>query len=157
MRPFAGLLAAVPPLRCHGGRSLSRPPSCALFQPSRCVHDCSATLLSPPEVLHQPHSSLAGLWLSFFRSILHLHDSRLSVSWESRALLAAAPWGHFLGELLGEPSGEPSLSSYLHLVCCCWPCLAYPFMLRSGTTSFQQQLLLTPIPLSRPVVSMLDN
>ena len=75
------------------------------------------------------------------------------MSWESQALLAAAPCGHFLGELLDEPSR----SSYLHLVCCCWPCLAYAFMLRSGTTSPQQQLLPTPILLSRPVVSMLDN
>ena len=60
VRRFAGLSAAVPPLHRRVGRSLSRPPSCALFQPRCQAHDCPATPLSPPGVLHQPHL-FAGL------------------------------------------------------------------------------------------------
>ena len=66
-----------------------------------------------------PRASLLPRWALVIIFLLY------SVSWESRALLAAAPCGHFLGELLGEPSP----SSYLYLVCCCWACLAYAFML----------------------------
>ena len=39
----------------------------------------------------------------FFRGLLHFRDSGPSLSLESRALPAAAPCGHLLGDLLGEP------------------------------------------------------
>ena len=65
VRCFAGLSAAVPLLHRCVGRLLSWPPSCALFQPSRRVHDCPATPLSPPGVLLQPHL-FAGLWFNNF-------------------------------------------------------------------------------------------
>ena len=48
--------------------------------------------LSPPRVLHQPHSSLAGLWSSFFVVVPFHCDSRPSVYLESRALPPAASW-----------------------------------------------------------------
>ena len=54
------------PLRRRLGRSLSRPPSCAPFQPHRQAHDCPATPLSPSGVFFQPHI-FAGLRSSFFR------------------------------------------------------------------------------------------
>ena len=54
VRHFAGLSAAVPPLRRRVGRSLSRLPSCATYQAHCHVHDCPATPLSPPRVLLQP-------------------------------------------------------------------------------------------------------
>ena len=47
-----------------------------------------------------PHSLGSGY--HFFVAPFH-RDSRPSASWESRALPAAAPRGHLLGELLGEP------------------------------------------------------
>ena len=56
VRHFAGLSAAVPPLRRHVGRSLSLPPSCAPSQPCRRLHDCPshaavASQSSPPASL----------------------------------------------------------------------------------------------------------
>ena len=66
MHHFAGMSEVVLPLSRRVGRSLSRPPSCALFQPRCQAHDCPATPLSPPGVLHQPHL-FAGLRSSFFR------------------------------------------------------------------------------------------
>ena len=63
---FAGTPTVDLPLRRRLGLSLSRPPSCAPFQPHRQAHDCPATPLSPSGVLFQPHI-FAGLWSSFFR------------------------------------------------------------------------------------------
>ena len=65
VRHFTGLSAAVPPLRRRDGRSLSRPPSCAPFQPHRQAHDCPTTPMSPTGVLFQPHL-FAGLWFNNF-------------------------------------------------------------------------------------------
>ena len=62
---FAGTPAVDLPLCRRVCRTLSWPPSCALFQPSPRVHDCPATPLSPPGVLLQPHL-FAGLWLNNF-------------------------------------------------------------------------------------------
>ena len=103
VRHFAGLSAAVPPLRRRGGRSLSWPPSCASSQPCCRVHDCPSNAAVPlPEFYTSltPHSLGSGY--HFFVAPFH-RDSRPSASWESRALPAAAPRGHLLGELLGEP------------------------------------------------------
>ena len=112
--------------------------------------------LSPPRPCRHPEfsssltSSLGSGLTTFSR---HSAFSRQQAVLGITGFPCSRPCGHLLGKLLGEQSR----SSYLHMVCCCWPCIAYTFMLRSGTTSPVQQLVPTPILLSRPVVSMLDN
>ena len=70
---FAGTPTVDLPLRPRLGRSLSRPPSCAPFQPHRQAHDCPATPLLPSGVLFQPHI-FAGLRSSFFRCTVSLRQ-----------------------------------------------------------------------------------
>ena len=103
MRRFAGLSAAVPPLRRRVGRSLSLPPSCAPSQPCRRLHDCPSHAAVASQ--SSPPASLLIRWAliqQFFRGLLHFRDSRPSVLLESRAHPAAALCGNLLGELLGQ-------------------------------------------------------
>ena len=103
VRHFAGLSAAVPPLRRHVGRSLSLPPSCAPSQPCRRLHDCPSHAAVASQ--SSPPASLLIRWAliqQFFRGLLHFRDSRPSVLLESRAHPAAALCSHLMGELLGQ-------------------------------------------------------
>ena len=85
---------------------LSKLPCPRLFPPRHCRHS---------EFLSSLTSSL-GSSHPFFVTLFHC-DSRLLVSWESRALPAAAPCGHLLGELLGEPLRSLRLHQALTAPC----------------------------------------
>ena len=63
----------------------ARPPSCALFQPRCQAHDCPATPLSPPGVLHQPHL-FAGLRSSFFHCPVSSRQRAVGAPGISRSL-----------------------------------------------------------------------
>ena len=98
---FAGTPTVDLPLCRRLGCSLSRPPSCAPFQP----HPRHTTV--PPRPCRHPEfssslTSSLGSGHHFFVALFH-HDSGPVASWESRALPAAAPCSPHLGELLGEP------------------------------------------------------